>query len=299
MASSKDLKTAHSEFKQTTDAIKASVSSLDNSTVKSSSLTINSDGIVMKAGKSTTDVANAIGSYFAVNQNAINLFSDKINVKGNMIVNGAITGDKIQANSVDVSKISGLDANFIKSKVEYAMIDWLKGKTIVADNGATKIDLLSGHINFDSNEPAIRRVTPGIPTQFIKFLKSDNNSVTTIGSNRDGSESSMNDSFAGIKILSSNAIEQTEIISDQICFLTGSNIRRGWQMSTISGADSREIKLFPTGNVSKSNIYASDYFIKRSKGLVNLNDFINYINTCLGHLQNYTGRTDIWNPFEF
>ena len=255
----------------------------------------------MKAGKSTTDVANAIGSYFAVNQNAINLFSDKINVKGSMIVDGTITGDKIKASSVDVSKIVGIDANFIKSKVEYAMIDWLKGKTIVADNGATKIDLLCGHINFDSNEPAIRRVTPGIPTQFIKFLKSDNNSVTTIGSNRDGSESSMNDSFAGIKILSSNAIEQTEIISDQIYFLTGvsSGNRRGWQMSTISGNDSRQITLVPTGNVTKSSIYASDYLIKRSKGWVNLNDFINYINTCLGHLQNYTGRTDIWNPFEF
>ena len=94
-----------SEFKQTTDAIKASVSSLDNSTVKSSSLTINADGIVMKAGKSTTDVANAIGSYFAVNQNAINLFSDRINVKGSMIVNGAITSDKI-AVSKSIRRIS-------------------------------------------------------------------------------------------------------------------------------------------------------------------------------------------------
>lgn len=72
---------AQSEIKQTTDSIKASVSALDSSTVKSASLTINADGIVMKAGKSTTDVANAIGSYFAVNQNAINLFSDKINIK--------------------------------------------------------------------------------------------------------------------------------------------------------------------------------------------------------------------------
>ena len=96
-----------SEFKQTTDAIKASVSSLDNSTVKSSSLTINADGIVMKAGKSTTDVANAIGSYFAVNQNAINLFSDKINVKGNMIVNGAITSDKIASKSINTAHLNG------------------------------------------------------------------------------------------------------------------------------------------------------------------------------------------------
>lgn len=292
------LATAQSEIKQTTDSIKASVSALDKSTVKSASLTINTDGIVMKAGKSTTDVANAIGSYFAVNQNAINLFSDKINVKGSMIVDGTITGDKIQANSIDVSKISGLDATFLKAKIETAMVDWLKGKTIVADNGATKIDLLSGYINFDSDTPAIRRVTSGIPTQFLKFLRSDNNSVTTIGSNRDGSESSMNDSFAGIKITSGDSFEQTEIISDQIYFFTGAANRQGWQMSTVSGEDNRQITLFPSGNPTKSNIYASDYFIKGSDGWVKLIDFINYFNTCLKHLQNHTGRTDIWNAFK-
>ena len=101
------LASAQSEFKQTTDAIKASVSSLDKTTVKSSSLTINADGIVMKAGKSTTDVANAIGSYFAVNQNAINLFSDKINVKGNMIVSGAITSDKIASKQINTAHLNG------------------------------------------------------------------------------------------------------------------------------------------------------------------------------------------------
>ena len=107
LASSQDLKTAQSEFKQTTDSIKASVTSLNNSTVKSSSLTINSDGIVMKAGKSTTDVANAIGSYFSVNQNAINLFADKIKVKGNMVVNGAITSDKIASKQINTAHLNG------------------------------------------------------------------------------------------------------------------------------------------------------------------------------------------------
>lgn len=98
---------AQSEIKQTTDSIKASVSALDKSTVKSASLTINTDGIVMKAGKSTTDVANAIGSYFAVNQNAINLFSDKINVKGSMIVDGAITSNKIASQSINTAHLNG------------------------------------------------------------------------------------------------------------------------------------------------------------------------------------------------
>lgn len=129
------LASAQSEIKQTTDAITASVSSvetkantaqatantavskadaaqagvntLDSTTVKSASLTINTDGIVMKAGKSTTDVANAIGSYFAVNQNAINLFSDKINVKGSMIVDGAITSTKIASKSINTAHLNG------------------------------------------------------------------------------------------------------------------------------------------------------------------------------------------------
>ena len=101
------LITAQSEIKQTTDSIKASVSALDKSTVKSASLTINADGIVMKAGKSTTDVANAIGAYFSVNQNAINLFSDKINVKANMIVDGAITSAKIASKSINTAHLNG------------------------------------------------------------------------------------------------------------------------------------------------------------------------------------------------
>lgn len=127
------LATAQSEIKQTTDAISASVSALDKSTVKSASLTINTDGIVMKAGKSTTDVANAIGSYFAVNQNAINLFSDKINVKGNMIVSGAITSDKIASKSITTAHLNGkiITADVISSNAITA--DAIKAGAVTTD----------------------------------------------------------------------------------------------------------------------------------------------------------------------
>ncbi|QBX15680.1 phage tail protein [Streptococcus equinus] len=128
LVSAGDLATAKSEIKQTTDAITASVSSvqtaasnaqstanaaqagvntLDSTTVKSASLTIGTDGVVMKAGKSTSDIANAIGSYFSVNQNAINLFSDKISVKGSMIVDGAITSTKIASKSINTAHLNG------------------------------------------------------------------------------------------------------------------------------------------------------------------------------------------------
>ena len=157
-----------SEFKQTTDAIKASVSSLDNSTVKSSSLTINADGIVMKAGKSTTDVANAIGSYFAVNQNAINLFSDKINVKGSMIVSGAITSDKIKAGGISAANIAtgAITANKIAagaidaSKIAANAItaNMITGGQLRSTNGATVFDLNAGTLTFNNNYGYIQRV---------------------------------------------------------------------------------------------------------------------------------------------
>lgn len=127
------LTQAKSEIKQTTDAITASVSALDKSTVKSASLTINTDGIVMKAGKSTTDVANAIGSYFAVNQNAINLFADKINVKGDMIVDGAITSTKIASKSINTAHLNGkiITADVISSNAVTA--DAIKAGAVTTD----------------------------------------------------------------------------------------------------------------------------------------------------------------------
>lgn len=127
------LSTVQSEFKQTTDSIKASVQSLDNNTVKSSSLTINSDGVVIKAGKSTSDFANAVGSYFSVNQNAINLFSDKINVKGSMIVSGAITSDKIASKQINTAHLNGkiITADVISSNAVTA--DAIKAGAVTTD----------------------------------------------------------------------------------------------------------------------------------------------------------------------
>ncbi|WP_315460460.1 hypothetical protein, partial [uncultured Streptococcus sp.] len=133
LASSQDLKAAQSEIKMTTDLISMNLSALDDSTVKSASLTINADGIIMKAGKSTTDVANAIGAYFAVNQNAINLFSDKINVKANMIVDGAVTSAKIASKSINTAHLNGkiITADVISSNAITA--DAIKAGAVTTD----------------------------------------------------------------------------------------------------------------------------------------------------------------------
>ena len=243
-----DINAVSSELKQTTDAIKASVTSLDNSTVKSSSLTINTDGIVMKAGKSTTDVANAIGSYFAVNQNAINLFADKIKVKGNMIVSGAITGDKIAAGAITADKIvsSGITA------------DVISGGVLKATNSAMQINLNSSNITFSkdasviftSSDNALKRVITGKPSQFIKMCDDvfaseigelPNSTLTVIGSNSDRTESSDSAGFGGVRIWngrsSTNTTSFVELVGNRVA-IYGNKNRSPWlfDMSTTTSS---------------------------------------------------------------
>lgn len=245
------LATAQSEIKQTTDSIKASVSALDKSTVKSASLTINTDGIVMKAGKSTTDVANAIGSYFAVNQNAINLFSDKINVKANMIVNGAITSDKIAAGAINADKISasGITA------------DKIKGGMLQSKTNTTKFDLDSGKLFYNSNNTGIFRIQNNASTMGLKF---SNTNITVNGSSHilsrvilggDRRETTLDDGkwdqggFSGIVVETINGIAANEhdkadtvrVVADNIYFTHSYNkdvatntSAAGWKMETFS-----------------------------------------------------------------
>ena len=297
LASSQDLKAAQSEFKQTTDAIKASVSSLDNSTVKSSSLTINADGIVMKAGKSTTDVANAIGSYFAVNQNAINLFSDKIKVKGNMIVSGSISSDKIAA--------SGITANVIK------------GGTLQSTNGSTNFELNTGKLFYNNNNTGVFRVQNGASTMGLKF---SNTPITVNGTSRilsrailggDRNENTLDDGkwdkggFSGLVIETikgaipavNEHADSLRAISDTIYFThtysadspTGVSAH-GWKMETYApdSSYSGNIVLKPYGiNYRQSDIVVGDIRLDNGDGSGYwMRATINTLKACFGHILN-------------
>lgn len=297
LASSQDLKNAQSEFKQTTDSIKASVSSLDKSTVKSASLTINTDGIVMKAGKSTTDVANAIGSYFSVNQNAINLFSDKIKVKGNMIVSGSISSDKISS--------SGITANVIK------------GGTLQSTNGSTNFELNTGKLFYNNNNTGVFRVQNGASTMGLKF---SNTSVTVNGTSRilsrtilggDRRETTLDDGkwdkggFSGLVIETIKGVEPAtnehadamRVISDNIYFThtysadspTGISAH-GWKMETYApdSSYSGNIVLKPYGiNYRQSDIIVGDVRLDNGDGSGYwMRATINTLKNCFGHILN-------------
>lgn len=154
LASSQDLKAAKSEIKQTTDSISASVSSvetkadnaqttansavskanaaqtavntLDSTTVKTATLNLDNNGFVTKVGKTVN--GNTFATMIAQNESDVQIIAKKMKVSGDMIVNGAITAEKLNINSLsavnsNLGKIEGGSLLLQENKAASSSID--------------------------------------------------------------------------------------------------------------------------------------------------------------------------------
>lgn len=155
------------------------------------------------------------------------------------ITAGTLNAANVNIINLNASKIVGLDANFIKSKIELAFIEWMRGKTISAQNDAMKIDLNAGQINYYTDKAALKRVLTGYPNQFVKFatgkvVGKGLAGVTIIGSNRYGNESSDDGGFVGIRAWNGPDIDQVDIVGDTVR-LTSSPFESadGWDVITL------------------------------------------------------------------
>ncbi|HGC7990423.1 TPA: gp58-like family protein [Streptococcus pyogenes] len=170
-----------------------------------------------------------------------------IKLKADQIIGGTIDANKINVINLNVSSIVGLDANFIKARIEYAITSLLEGKVIKARNGAMTIDLQSGQINHYTNESAMRRIDSSTASQFIKMTKSGfiseignmQAAMTVIGSNSDGSENHENKTFGGIRIWNGKSSYQStsfvELVGNRVA-IYGNKNRSPWLFdSTTSG----------------------------------------------------------------
>lgn len=148
------LATAQSEIKQTTDAITASVSSvetkantaqstantavskadaaqsglnaLNETTVKTASLNLDNNGFVTKVGKTVN--GNTFATMIAQNESDVQIIAKKMKVSGDMIVNGAITAEKLNINSLsavnsNLGKIEGGSLLLQENKAASSSID--------------------------------------------------------------------------------------------------------------------------------------------------------------------------------
>ncbi|WP_136286042.1 gp58-like family protein, partial [Streptococcus pyogenes] len=110
-----------------------------------SAINLNSYGVTI-AGKHI-----ALDGNTTVNGTFTTKIAEAIKIRADQIIAGTLDASKARIINLNASSIVGLDANFIKAKIGYAIVDMLEGKVIKARNSAMLIDLNSAKLDFNSN----------------------------------------------------------------------------------------------------------------------------------------------------
>ncbi|HIB3543102.1 TPA: gp58-like family protein, partial [Streptococcus pyogenes] len=176
-----------------------------------------------------------------------------IKLRADQIIGGIIDANKINVINLNASSIVGLDANFIKARISYAITSLLEGKVIRARNGAMMIDLNNStidfnsdaSINFNSNNNALVRKS-GTHTAFVHFGNATPKNFTRsalyasigITSSGDGINSASSGRFCGARFFRTASgyehtasVDQAEIYGDTIIFADDFGINRGFKMT--------------------------------------------------------------------
>ncbi|MCL6222223.1 gp58-like family protein [Streptococcus dysgalactiae subsp. equisimilis] len=224
-----------------------------------------------------------------------------IKLRADQIIGGTIDANKINVINLNASSIVGLDANFIKAKIEYAITSLLEGKVIRASNGAMTIDLQTGQINHYTDTSAMRRIDSSTASQFIKMTKSGfvseigrtQAAMTVIGSNSDGSESHDNAGFAGMRIWNGTVGYQStsliELVGNRVTIYSNKN-RSPWLFdSTTPGyaylvpQNDNGIKhMIGRADRKIDQIYVGDIFVQGERVAMMLKDLANRIGLTSG-----------------
>lgn len=275
-----------------------------------SGINLGADGTNRFVGKLThitgeTQIDNAVIKSAMVDKLKTGNFESG-SVTTQILASNSVTAEKLLVDSAMINKLVSNQAFIRELTSQKAFITQLNSVAVTAEKiqggrltsnaGSMVFDLDNSYLNMMTDTTAIRRVLQGYPNQFLKFTSEYEGgapaSVTVLGANRDGTENSKNDSFAGIRLYSGNKVERTEIISDVVRFATGAINYRGWEMRTLYGNDNRQVILQPFGNVTKANIVA-DYF-----NGVDVIYVLETLNQMMANLGNHTGRHDIFGPIK-
>ncbi|ESA46564.1 TPA: gp58-like family protein [Streptococcus pyogenes] len=210
-----------------------------------SAINLNSYGVQI-AGKQIALDGNTV-----VNGTFTTKIAEAIKIRADQIIAGTIDAARIRVINLNASSIVGLDANFIKAKIGYAIVDMLEGKVIKARNGAMLIDLSSAKMDFNSNatinfnsrdNALVRR--DDTHTAFVHFSNATPKGYTGsalyaaigITSSGDGVNSASSGRFAGMRCFRhatgynhTAAVDQTEIYGDSVLIADDFSINRGFK----------------------------------------------------------------------
>ncbi|HHH8206141.1 TPA: gp58-like family protein, partial [Streptococcus pyogenes] len=210
-----------------------------------SAINLNSYGVTI-AGKHI-----ALDGNTTVNGTFTTKIAEAIKIRADQIIAGTLDASKARIINLNASSIVGLDANFIKAKIGYAIVDMLEGKVIKARNSAMLIDLSSAKmdfnsnatINFNSRDNALVR-KDGTHTAFVHFSNVTPKGYTgsalyaSIGitSSGDGVNSASSGRFAGLRSFRyatgynhTAAVDQTELYGDNVLIADDFSINRGFK----------------------------------------------------------------------
>ncbi|SQH48336.1 gp58-like family protein [Streptococcus pyogenes] len=210
-----------------------------------SAINLNSYGVQI-AGKQIALDGNTV-----VNGTFTTKIAEAIKIRADQIIAGTLDASKARIINLNASSIVGLDANFIKAKIGYAIVDMLEGKVIKARNSAMLIDLSSAKmdfnsnatINFNSRDNALVR-KDGTHTAFVHFSNATPKGYTgsalyaSIGitSSGDGVNSASSGRFAGLRSFRyatgynhTAAVDQTELYGDNVLIADDFSINRGFK----------------------------------------------------------------------
>ncbi|HGH8794607.1 TPA: gp58-like family protein, partial [Streptococcus pyogenes] len=195
-----------------------------------SAININGYGVRISGERIALDGNTTVNGTFTTK------IAEAIKIRADQIIAGTLDASKARIINLNASSIVGLDANFIKAKIGYAIVDMLEGKVIKARNSAMLIDLSSAKmdfnsnatINFNSRDNALVR-KDGTHTAFVHFSNATPKGYTgsalyaSIGitSSGDGVNSASSGRFAGLRSFRyatgynhTAAVDQTEIYGD-------------------------------------------------------------------------------------
>lgn len=210
-----------------------------------SAINLNSYGVTI-AGKHI-----ALDGNTTVNGTFTTKIAEAIKIRADQIIAGTLDASKARIINLNASSIVGLDANFIKAKIGYAIVDMLEGKVIKARNSAMLIDLSSAKmdfnsnatINFNSRDNALVR-KDGTHTAFVHFSNATPKGYTGsalyaaigITSSGDDINSASSGRFAGMRCFRqasgynhTASVDQTEIYGDNVLIADDFNINRGFK----------------------------------------------------------------------
>lgn len=98
-------------------------------------------------------------------------------IRADQITTGTLNAASVNIINLNANKIVGLDATFLRGKIENAIIDWLVGKTLISQNGSTTLNLQTGVFTLNNEDSSITlsRSSDNTATSFtqngIHFLK--------------------------------------------------------------------------------------------------------------------------------